>query len=159
MRPLQIPLAAALVLLATVSCTTVPKSSIGSIQVPGHLTERQVEFAILAALADQPPPDDLSPGLEITDRALKAWFGWRYQSARDARNRWFLEGRETDRIFAGFQRGNYYVRVAISYSSAEVRFEVDDSRNLRESESRIHHAAVEWIQELEVRIRRFLGQL
>lgn len=146
-------------LLAVLSCNTAPKSTIGSIRVPGHLTNRQVEFGILAALADQPPPGELSPELEVTDRALKAWFGWRYDSARGESGRWFLEGRETDRILAGLQRDEYYLRVAIIYTSAEVEFEVVDSRNLRESKHRIHESAVAWIQELEILIRRSLGQL
>ena len=141
------------------ACRTVPKSQIQDIDVPPGLTAQQVEFAILVSLADQPPPDDLGPGAEITDRALKAWFGWRYQSIREAQGDWFLEGREPGMILAGLQRRSHYLRLALHYSASQIRFEILDSRNLDETETMIHQAAAQWIQDLEIEVRRALGQL
>lgn len=152
-----------IVLLACVTCLfsgcTSYKSSINYIDVPKGLSKQQVEFAILASLANQPPPEGLSPELEITDRALKAWFGFGYNSVSGDRAGWFLEGREGGQIFAGLQRSSYYLRVAIDYSPQRVSFHVVDSRNLRETKYTIHRTAVRWIQDLEIAIRRSLGQL
>jgi len=150
-----------IVALVAVGCSTVPKSSIGHIDVPPGLSPQQIEFAILAALADDPPPEDLSPEVEITDRALKAWFGWRYKSmsTRGKSNRWFLEGRSPGRITAGTERGSHYLRVGISHNSNRIDFKIEESRNLAETSDRIHEHAVLWIQNLEIEIRRILGQL
>lgn len=150
---------APIVLVCVLGCNTVPKEQIQAIDVPPGLSSQQVEFAILATLADNPPPDDLSPELDITDRALKAWFGWSYQSARENRGDWFLEARTPGRITAGIQRGRYYLRVGIIHGADQVSFHVENSRNLRESNIRIHKTAVRWIQDLEIEIRRSLGQL
>jgi hypothetical protein len=148
-----------LVLVGSLSCKTVPLSEIRSIEVPGDLSAREVEFAILAALADDPPPDGLTPGIEITDRALKAWFGWRYKGLSEREERWFLEGRELGSVLAGYQEDEYYVRISIDFDASQVSFRVLESRNLRHSETRIHRSVVEWITELEMEIRRSLGQL
>jgi hypothetical protein len=144
-----------------VSCTTVPKSNIQSIEVPPGLTDRQGEFGILAALADQPPPEKLDPSIEITDRALEAWFGFRYSRMRGDQGQWYLEARDRPnrRVVAGHQRDQYYIRLELVYDDTTVRLTVASSRNLDESSTRIHGAAIQWIQELEMDIRRALGQL
>ena len=62
-------------------------------------------------------------------------------------------------VTTGIQRGKYYLRVAISHSTEQVRFTVDESRNLRETEGLIHTTAVRWIQDLEIKVRRSLGRV
>ena len=145
--------------IALFACNTVSKGSLPGIDVPPGLTSSEIEFAILATLADQPPPEGLSPELEVTDRALKAWFGGRYQSAQKEHDRWFLEGRSSNRVHAGIQRGQHYLRVGIVYSPSRIDFEIEDSRELRESRRSIHQAAARWIQDLEIQLRRSLGRL
>ena len=147
------------VLVCLVACKTTWISNIHDLEVPFDLSSQQVEFAILAALADNPPPADLSPELEITDRALKAWFGPFYQSARTPGRNWFLEGRSPGVVYSGLQRGSHYLRVALHYDSSKIRFVIEESRNLRQRGGRIHRSAVLWMQELEIDIRRSLGQL
>jgi len=156
MISMRVGFASLLVVLASLmtGCLTA-KSPLRDIPVPPGLSEKQVEFAILAALAQDPPPAGLSPELEITDRALSAWFGSRYRGSKH----WFFEGRDTNRVHAGFSSGDYYLRVGIIYSTSLVSFEIEDSRNLRETSTLIHKAAVTWIQDLEIRIRGMLGQV
>jgi hypothetical protein len=149
----------ALLMALSLSCRTVPVSEIRSIEVPGDLSEREVEFAILAALADAPPPGGLSPGLEITDRALEAWFGWRYKALSDRQERWFLEGREPGSVLAGYQLDEYYVRLSIDFDASQVSFRIVETRNLPHCETRVHRSVIEWITELEMEIRRSLGQV
>lgn len=151
--------AAAALLLASAACTTAPLSRIGSIRVPAGLAPRHVEFAILAALADRPPPGRLGPDVEITEPILRSWFGWDYKSDSQRRAGWFLERRGPGRVVVGRKRRHHYLRMAVLYDASRVRFEILDSHNLRQSETRIHERAILWIQELEVEIRRALGQL
>lgn len=158
-RPAHLLLAAAAPLLLVSACTTAPLSSIGSIQVPASLAPHHVEYAILAALADRPPPDTVGPDVEITESVLRTWFGWDYKTDPNRQAGWFLEGRGPGRVVVGRERRRHYLRMAIVYDASWVRFEVLESHNLRQSETRIHERAILWIQELEVEIRRSLGQL
>jgi hypothetical protein len=147
------------VLVCLVACKTTLISKIHDLEVPPGLSSQQVEFVILASLADNPPPRELSPELEIGDRALQAWFGPFYRSARTHSGNWFLEGRSPDVVYAGLQRRSHYLRVGLHYDRSEIRFVIEDSRNLKQSRWWIHRSAVVWIQELEIDIRRSLGQL
>jgi hypothetical protein len=147
------------VLVCLVACKTSWISRIQELEVSPGLSSQQVEFVILASLADNPPPLELSPELEITDRALQAWFGGFYRSARTSSGNWFLEGRSPGVVYAGLQRRSHYLRVGLHYDEAKIRFVIEDSRNLKQSHWRIHRSAVVWIQELEIDIRRSLGQL
>ena len=156
MRPTRLVLC---VLVCVAACHTAPISRIHDLEVPAGLTSKQVEFVILASLADNPPPRELSPELEITDRALAAWFGPFYRSARSQGGSWFLEGRSPGVVYAGLQRDPYYLRVGLNYDGSKIRFVIEESRNLRQSRWRIHRSAVAWIEELEIDIRRNLGKM
>ena len=147
----------ALVCLA--ACNTARISQIHDLEAPSGLSSKEVEFVILASLADNPPPRELSPELDVTDRALKAWFGPFYRSARTQGGSWFLEGRSPGVVYAGLERGPYYLRVGLHYDESKIRFVIEESRNLRQSRWRIHGSAVAWIQELEIDIRRNLGKM
>jgi hypothetical protein len=155
MRPSVVLLAATLL----IGCKTVPEASIRDIDVPEGLNAAQVEFAILVALAEKPPPEDLRPSEKIADQALKAWFGPFYHSIQQPVGRWFLEAREDDSITAGILSGPHYVRVRMDYDSRSVRFQLEETRNLRRYRDRVHERAVQWIQDLEVSIRMALGRI
>ncbi|MGH0032415.1 MAG: hypothetical protein ACQGVC_21700 [Myxococcota bacterium] len=156
MRPFVV-LALASALL--IGCRTAPESSIRDIDVPRGLSAAEVEFAILATLAEKPPPEDLRPSERIADHAFKAWFGPFYRSIQPPTQRWFLEAREPDYILAGYQGGSHYLRLRIEYSADRIHFVVEDTRNLRRYSDRIHKTAIRWIQDLEVSLRRALGRL
>jgi hypothetical protein len=56
MRPTRLVLC---VLVCLAACHTAPISRIHDLEVPAGLTSKQVEFVILASLADNPPPREL----------------------------------------------------------------------------------------------------
>lgn len=135
------------------------------IAVPPGLEAEQVEVALIAAIFSLTPPSGsgMSNPEAIADSALKAAFGWRYQSINPRRRdagRWHLEGRDHDRqiVYAGYQNKANYMRVAMTYTANDVRFSIVDSTGLRQSETKIHRAALAWMDELKMSARRTLGQ-
>ena len=142
--------------LAVVGCKTTSKSNIETLDVPTGLSTKDVEYAILAALETK-PAEELPSGQKVADRALRAALWPIYRSVDPSDEQWFLEGGSPGVLMAGYKRGDHYLRVAIHYNSEKISFVVDGSRNLRESEGSIHKAAVEWIRDLEMRIRRSIG--
>lgn len=135
-----------------VGCTTVPNRPTAPIPVPYGLTENQVQIAILSAM-DQPSPK-LSQGAEITDRALSVAL----PGYGDRRN-WYFEDRRPGIIYAGYQRRNWYMRVAVRYDTRVVTLFIEESRNLKQSGNKIHKTAIAELHTLEDRLRRSLGQM
>lgn len=148
----------AVALLALTACATVRNVSPPPIPVPSGLTEPDVELAILLAVADPPEPPDLTPGQQITDSVLTAIVGG-YDSLSIPRQPWYFEAREPGAIFAGYQRGRYYMRVEVEFDTEAVSLSIADSRNLDQTETRIHAGAFTRLQTLENRIRRALGKV
>jgi hypothetical protein len=112
-----------------------------------------VELAILLAIADPPEPPTLTPGQEITDELLSKILGGR-RGARRAGNPWSFESREPEHIFAAYERGNVYMRVAIRFDDQLVMLRIVASRNLGQSGNRINDEAFTLLAELDRRIRR-----
>lgn len=125
---------------------------------PSGLAESDVEFAILLAVADPPNPPELSPGQQITDSVLAAVLG-SYDGIANPREPWYFESRELGATIAGFQEGHYYMRVVVAFNTAEVTLSIVDSRNLRQTQTRIHKGAFLRLQTPENRIRRALGKI
>ncbi len=148
-----------LLVLAAVGCSTTPIPTFEPIPVPQGLSTEQVEVSILAALANTPVPKELSEGVDIADRALTAFFGpLRYQSVRSSRNQeWYPESRKPGQIVAGLNVRSHYLQVRLDFDKSTVQPSISSSRNLKQSETRIHERAVEWAHSLEDRIRRSLG--
>jgi hypothetical protein len=72
---------------------------------------------------------------------------------------WYPESADPGVIHAGLEKGPYYLRVAIDYDDSTVQTRIVESKQLRQTDDRIHKSAVQWIDQLEMRIRRALGQL
>ena len=149
----------ALSMLAFIGCMTVPNKSPSPILVPHGLNENDVENAILFAIADKPPPPDLTPGQRIADNALSAFFAAYYEKVGSAREYWYFEDRADGVVYAGFQDRRYYMRTAVHYDAEKVRMEILESRNLRQNYGYIHKKAFDYLMILESRIRRLLGQI
>jgi len=149
---------AAIAVLALAGCATVPNVSPPPIPVPSGLAESDVELAVLLAVADPPEPPELTPGQQITDNVLSAIVGG-YDSLSRPRQPWYFEAREAGAIFAGYQRGRYYMRVEVEFDTESVSLSIVDSRNLDQTEIRIHEGAFSRLQTLENRIRRALGKI
>ncbi len=143
-------------LLLLASCTTIPNESPPPISVPKGLTNSQIQLALMMSIADKPLPP-LSPGQQITDNVLTSLITG-YESATP-RQYWYFEDSGSNVVYAGFQRKNYYMRIAIKYDNRKVALNIEDSRNLRQTEFEIHKRAFQWLQTLENRIRRNLGSV
>jgi len=150
----------ALLMALVVGCaTTVPNESPTPISVPRILNKSDVELAVLLAVADRPPPPTLTPGQQITDNVLGAVVGRAYDRVSSPRQEWYYEDRDVGVVFAGYQRGKFYMRVAVRYDAVNVKMEIMESRNLSQSDGSIHKNAFVWLQTLENRVRRTLGQI
>lgn len=153
--------------ISITGCVTVPNVSPPPIVVPKGLASADIEKAIVASVPGNPTAKNLSPGQEVTDTVLSSipvgGFGANYSGARTRNasggNGWFFEGRDTNVVFVGFQHREYYIRVAAQYDTTNITLKILESRNLKQSEDRIHRTAILWLSSLEGRIRYNLGVL
>lgn len=148
-----------LMIFSLSGCRTTTIPFFDAIPVPPGLTLSQVEVAILSALANTPVPKELSEGADIADRAMGAFFGpLRYQSAGASRSQeWYPESRQPGQIVAGMNARSHYLQVRLDFDATAIRPSISSSRNLSQSETRIHTNAIEWTHRLEDRIRRSVG--
>lgn len=126
------------------------------IPVPPNLSDEDAEIVVLFALADLAPPAEWTPGERIADNALQAAFGRAYQSAQ-IQGKWFPEAIEPGLITAGFNLGQFYLRVALRIRDHGVEMRLLDSKNLNQEGTKIHQSALVWLDGLETAIRRALG--
>lgn len=158
LRGLAVSCTILLALIVSAGCRTTTIPTFDPIPVPPGLTANQVEVAILAALANTPVPKELSDGAAIADEAMTALFGpIRYQSLKSSRHEWYPESRQPGQIIAGMNTRSHYLQVRLDFDTANIRPSISGSRNLSQSETRIHTNAIEWVYRLEDRIRRSLG--
>lgn len=144
------------VALLLTACSTRPLRD-QVITPPPGLNENAVELAVIMAVLDATKPPDMTIGQQITDNVLSNVLRG-YSSVR-SRNAWFYEGREKGVILAGCQRRGAYMKVKISYDSSQVRMQIVESRDLDQSEDRIHKVALQWLDDLDDRVRRSLGNV
>lgn len=128
-------------------------------QLPGDSTRMMLKSACSTIWPTKNIPADLTPGERITDNAMKAFFLLRCQTVSDRKPSWYPESAEKGVIYAGFEKGPYYLRVAIEYSDSAIQTRLIESRNLSRTCTRVHKTSVLRIDQLEVKIRRALGQL
>jgi hypothetical protein len=130
------------------------------IAVPPGLAQEQVEWAIVSALLSRKGAAEIPPHFQ-TGSAGQAlvWEEVQKMRAEDAEDGWFPEARYPGRIVAAYQKGDHYLELAIDYNGESVSTRILSSRNLNQNGNVIHHRALEWIDELEWRIRRNLGMI
>jgi hypothetical protein len=148
-------LLAALMVFGLGGCNTTSYQSLDVIQIPEGVSTQHAKYAIIAAIYST-APRPMTPEMEFTDRALQAMFPWTYRS-QSRRGSWFVEDIRKDSIVAGFDNTKHYLRVEYFIASGVIAPRIDGSRNLRQNSDRIHHAALEWMGQLETRIRANLG--
>ena len=152
-------------LLAVSSCKTVPNVSPPPIVVPDGLSYNDVERAILMAVTDSAtspasPTSPLAPSQKVTVNVQKTFIGSNIGSNEDGSNRdWYFEDRKPGVVYLGYQRGALYMRVEARFDTESITLSIIDSRNLDQSGSRIHHGAFARLSNLEVEIRRSLGEV
>ncbi len=147
---------AVLVLAIGTGCRAVPIRDRAAIRVPSGLDSETVELAIVLAVVN-PPPQAIAfehTAAQITDEILTAIFG---RSSR--RIDWFIESREPGAVYAGRQRGPYYLSVSLRYNDKSVHVDILRSEALNQRGGWIHPTAIRWIETLERRLRIALGNL
>jgi hypothetical protein len=138
-------------------CHTAPITERPAIAVPAGLSGADVQFAILRELLGT-KANELTPGAEITDRALEAVLAG-YRSVSRRRAGWYPESVEPGVVHAGFESRAFYLGVAIHHSASSVQVAIVESRNLDQANGTIHRNALVWTDQLETRIRRALGEM
>jgi hypothetical protein len=150
------------VVLIVSACSLRPNRE-QSLSVPPGLNAHAVELGIIMAVLDTTKPPDMTVGQQITDNVLANVLRG-YTSLR-SRNAWYYEGRAPGEVLAGFQHRGYYMRVRASYTSTFVSLKIIESRGLSQSPDQwsegevIHKSALHWLQDLDDRIRRSLGNV
>ena len=79
--------------------------------------------------------------------------------ARDTfAGQWFFEYEDEDTIYAGYSVRSHYLRIAIVVGEKAITTIVCDSRNLKQTERKIHRKVPLWKGTLDDNIRMALGQ-
>ena len=145
-----------------VGCKTVSIYERDPIRVPTGLKESDVEDAILLTLGKHSITEsNLSGGQKIADNALKAGLGRRYVSAESGSydKYWYFEEKTPGTIFVAFRKGDLYMRVALNFDAHQIKTSIVESRNFRQSETKIHKQAYVYLQDFEGRLHRSLGDV
>ena len=137
-------------LLLAFGCRTTAIPPVFPNPIAPGLTEREVEVAILTAVAYRPGPDRISPGMGlIISEMQKNWSKPRH---------WALEERKPNEIGAGLYIRSHYLSVTITYSATAFTTRIRESSNLGQTKKSIHENALVWVTELDQRIRSALSQ-
>ena len=119
------------VLACTLGCKSsklVPIKQRASIAVPAGLNANDVEAAVLFELADKRVPVDLKPGERIANSSR---FLFLYRSGPTPKApSWYPESVEQGLVYAGFQKGQHYLRVAMEYTDSVVQIHVSFARQV-----------------------------
>ena len=140
---------------ACASTAPVPESR--PILISPELTRQNIEIAIISALTNRPPPEEYDPRLRLDDETFKL-FIWKHY-VRDAGRAWMIERRERGSVTAAIARREYYLQVRVDYGGEEVRWRITESRGLEQENGRIHARAVDWLEKLDLRLRRELSRM
>src|SRR5262245_57397594 len=132
------------------ACRTAPIETV-QISVPPGLVAGQVEFAILATLANAPIP------LEMTQADLAVALQENY--AEPPRLRWFIESKEPGIVYGGFRESNHSLTLRLQYDAQQITARVVSSNNLLQEDGRIHKNANVWVRELIPPLSKSLKQV
>lgn len=144
--------------LLAVACRTAPLPQPYVIELPAGMTAQQAEVAIVAGILDTHPPADYNPHSELSDEEFNRLI-WRSFVGTASGRSWLPESRDGNTIIASVDTRGLYLRVAIERSSDAIAISILDSRNLSQSENRIHRRAIKWLRNLEAHIRREVGRM
>jgi hypothetical protein len=154
LRPAGI-LALALTLAA---CRTVPIPPPTTIDVPPGLSLQAVEVAVMAGINNGTAPATYDPTHELPEAEFDAMLDRDFVKVARAGG-WFPEARRGDVRYASVDTRGHHLLVGIHLGTQQLRIEIVESRDLLQSDGRIHKAVVSWIGNLESRIRRELGRM
>jgi hypothetical protein len=122
------------------------------------MTAQQREVAVIAGILNSHPPESYDPSRELPEQEFNALI-WRHFVGTAPGRSWFPESRSGGTIFASVDTRGLYLRAAIEQSPTSLRISLVESRNLSQSETRIHKRAVVWLRNLEAHIRREVARM
>jgi len=140
------------------ACRTAPIPDFGPLAVPSGLSLQQVELAILSGILNRPPPPDFDPRETLSEEEFHALV-WKHYLSQARGRSWFPESLEPGVIRASVDARGHYLRVALFYDRVSIQTRIEESRELRQSETRIHGRAIKWINRLHEHIKRELGRM
>jgi len=132
---------------------TVLNTGLPPIDVRYGLDVDDIELGVLLAVTNPPSRLVLEPGETITDGLLRMILGGA-TSATDPENPWSFMGRSPGLVYAGYERSEVSMRVAIKYDEAMVLLRIVESRNLGQTETHIRAEAIALLKGLDERIRQ-----
>jgi len=148
----------ALALLLIAGCRTVAIPEPYVISLPEKMTAQQAEVAAIAGILNSPPPKEFDPTKTLSDEEFESLIWRDFVSVANGRS-WFLESRQGNRLHAAVDTRGLYLRALVEIHPESIRISIVESRNLSQSESRIHKRAIKWLQNLEAHIRREVGRM
>ena len=140
------------------SCKSMNINSAQPIMIPSGLSVQHVKFAILKSITPDDKAEKITNYQKITDRALKARFGFMYKGLNNA-NQWFVEDVTENSVIAGFNKGNHYFRVEYVIKNSQIYQNIVGSKNLNQTDETIHKAVFVWLHNMEVNIRSNMGAI
>lgn len=151
----MIRIAILLLLWMLAGCNTIRLVSPPPSSVPQSMTEEEIEYVLISCLGSSANDQNVSAGMHMANEILHRRFGGEFVQKRY----WSYEGRDKDVVYAGFNNRSHYMRVKMAYSKEDVRFSIVDSRNLKQTKTRIHRNAMQWLGGLESGIRSCLWEV
>jgi hypothetical protein len=137
-------------LLLLIACTTTPiVKDPARIAVPPGTTPAEVEAAIVSAIVER----------HVAPEQIEEGFGTNWSKARQQfAGTWAVENLAHGLVTAGLSARSHYLQIGVHYDASFVWVEILGSRNLKQTETRIHRKAHAWIGRLENRIPSELGR-
>jgi len=145
--------------LAFAGCTSADINSAPSISVPSGLTTQDVKLAILLSIDPAKAPPEMNVDQQMTDNALRAFFGYAYSKHADRRGQWFLEEIRERSVLVGFDNRKHYFRAEFIIGDHAITQRIDGSRNLDQTSTKIHRATFDWLGMFETKIRQNMGTI
>jgi hypothetical protein len=128
-------------------------TSLQPIDVRYGIHARDIELAILLAIAAPERTPALAPGQKISDDLLTKIVGGA-PGVRRAGNPWTFASRKPGLIFAEHEHERTWMRVAVKYDEQMVLLRIVESRGLGQAGDRIQARALTHLAELDGRIRQ-----
>ena len=139
--------------VASSPTTPTLNTSLQPIDVRYGIDARDIELAILLAIAAPERTPVLEPGQKISDDLLTKIVGGR-PGVRRAGNPWAFASRKPGLVFTEYEHEQTWMRVAVKYDTQMVMLRIVESRGLGQAGDRIEARALTQLAELDGRIRQ-----
>ena len=142
-----------LIVLTLYGCNTTKIIEPLPTNIPANLTKDEVYSAIIVSLKDAPKVPSSVQKTGDDD------FNWMDGAINSGKQYWHYEGQDNDVVHAGFYYKRFYIRADVTYGKDYIKYTIVDSRNLKQTNGRIHGKAYTWLALLEGDVRMALGRI